>query len=196
MLFAWKLWRGEGGHRWCMLTSFINVPQHGRAVPDPLCEATVLQGHSCTLFPVSIRSLVQIRDLLLCICWRKAWASILLCLPHLAWDPVLFGGLLHCLCTHPLSYYHIMGWLSSLFGLSKLAGIVCWHSLFLPHLPWVFTVKQTFLGWHTWPSWLVKSSHMWPQQRPHVQLILLQYWDGQSFSLLSSNKWNQLWGML
>jgi len=85
-----------------------NVSQHGCAVPDTLSEATVLQEHGCALFPLSMKLLVQIRDFL-CVCWRKAWASIIPCLPHLAWDPVLFGGLLHCLCTHPLLGYHIVG---------------------------------------------------------------------------------------
>lgn len=175
-----------------------NVSQRGRALPDPLCEATVLQEHSCALFPVSIRSLVQIRDFLLCVCWRKARASIIPCLPHVAWDPVLFGGLLHSLCTRPLSYYHVMGWLSSLFVLSKSARIARQRSLLPPGLLWVFTVKQTFSRWHTWSSWnmLVKSSHTWPQQRCLTQLILLQSWDGRRFSLLSSNKWNGFWETL
>lgn len=61
----------------CALPSSLKMSQHRCAVPDPLCEATALQKHSCALFPVSIRSLVQIRDFLLCVCWWKAWALFL-----------------------------------------------------------------------------------------------------------------------
>lgn len=52
-----------------------NVLEHGPeaiAAPlDPLCKAMVFQEHSCALFPVGIRSLLQIRDFLLCICGKK-----------------------------------------------------------------------------------------------------------------------------
>lgn len=140
-----------------------DVPQHGHAVLVPFCEATVLQEHSCALFPASIRSPIQIRDFL-CICWRKAWAPIIPWLPHLAWNPVLLGSLLHCPCSHPLSRYRVMGWLSSLFVLSKFAGTVLQHSPLLPGHPWGFAAKRTFLGWHTQSSWsaLVKRSCTWP----------------------------------
>lgn len=52
-----------------------NVPQHGceatAAAVDPLCKATVFQEHSWALFHVGIRSLLQIKDFLLCICGKK-----------------------------------------------------------------------------------------------------------------------------
>lgn len=55
-----------------------NVPQHGceaaAAAVDPLCEAVVFQEHSCALFHVGIRSLLQIRDFFLCI-WERKFES-------------------------------------------------------------------------------------------------------------------------
>lgn len=107
-----------------------NVPQHGceatAAAVDPLCKATVFQEHSWALFHVGIRSLLQIKDFLLCICGKKVWVSFIPCLLHLAWDPV---------------YYHVVCGLTQLLVLSNQPGRACQCSQLLPGLLCVFTVK-------------------------------------------------------
>lgn len=88
----------------CALPSSLKMSQHRRAVPGPLCEATALQEHSCALFLVSMRSLVRIRDFLLCVCWRKT-----LSLHYSSLNHIWLGGLLHGLCAHPLSCHRVVG---------------------------------------------------------------------------------------
>lgn len=160
-----------------------NVPQHGwEATAAPLvsrCKATLFQEHNCALFSAGIRSLLQIRDFLLCICGKKVWVSFIPRLPCLARDPVLFGGLSGCLCVHPLSCYPIECRLSQLPLCPQQPA---WETLpVLPVAPRasMCIYSQTFLGWALWSSWsmFAKSSPTWPWQRPHTQLVLWQYWD-------------------